>query len=923
MNNLQREGLGIEGHRKHFRQICKLGATDWGVQEHYQLCQQIKAATCQDFLDGTSLICTGMKFRRLQTIEFATGTRPRTPRAKVIEHVHDDVEKEAKLHKSLRLQSPLGSCDPAPLAMPDVSSAPVPLAGVRGGGAGKPRSNSSFCGVLHPSEMFTEALGVRLATGDAIGTLEMTDSDDLLTVEGAGLKDASTKLHPRLRVAPMGWSWATWWCQSVMERAAEAAGCDDVSLLCDGRPLPTLALACHLKYVDNFVDIGYDAGAVRGAVARVMAELQRRGLVVNHEGHVGDSEGEYSILGWSLTSTGRLSASASRLWRARLAVRGLLRCGRASGRDLERVLGRILFVTLARREGLRILESCFRFVQRCYRQEVPLWSQVRQELVAWDGVAPLLWRDLQAQWSPSVGCVDASSWGLGACVADWRVGAVREVGRYSERWRYGRAERLPRRRRARAAELFADGAAACGLGFGADLRDPARQSGGRHAVGSPVERDLLAFPEVPNNCLEHVQWTITGRRFEVSIAHRTIRNSEEGEHDHAHGRYPMGPDKHRIEGGLESPYRGPSESWLSTLVSWGSALHLAVGLIAAQMFSMPVHMLLMALFLIAGATQMDMASALLCGYPRKRPAAALSAQASSPALGRSARGPSSPAAGSPVPPAPSVSRPGSSVQPVPQACTGMLTGPDSWAGQHRRIVADPMRMDCTMRDYINVLFEKGFHQTYANRVIAATARRDPRFAKTGPCDLLFAAQLPYEEVLAMIVNYLSHQRCALEACAIWLLFEINGRPGEIHGLRLQDIVPPTPSASGAHRFLSVTLRAQEVGEVSKTGEFDAPVRLALERQAGLGQGLLAMAAARGSGGAPPWSPLFAVSQPQVANAWRKAARAPGLAKLGACHACQLRHSGPGHDYAAGLRDLEQIRRRGRWKSWSSVRRRDA
>ncbi|CAK0836324.1 unnamed protein product [Prorocentrum cordatum] len=71
MNYLQREGLGIEGHHEHFRQICRLAATDWGVQEHYQLCQQIKAATCQDLLDGTNLISIEMKFRRLQTIEFA------------------------------------------------------------------------------------------------------------------------------------------------------------------------------------------------------------------------------------------------------------------------------------------------------------------------------------------------------------------------------------------------------------------------------------------------------------------------------------------------------------------------------------------------------------------------------------------------------------------------------------------------------------------------------------------------------------------------------------------------------------------------------------------------------------------------------------------------------------------------------------
>eukprot|EP00959_Pyramimonas_sp_CCMP1952_P044471 929372-Pyramimonas_sp.AAC.1 len=157
-----------------------------------------------------------------------------------------------------------------------------------------------------------------------------------------------------------------------MERVAEAAGCGDDARLRDGRPAPSLDPSCYIEYVGNFVSIGNDAEAVRSAVARVMTELKRRGLAVTREEHLGDREGEYAVLGWSVTAAGRLSASASRLWRARLAVRGLLRRGRASGRDLERVLGHVIFVTLARREGLSILEASFRFVQKCYHQQVPL-----------------------------------------------------------------------------------------------------------------------------------------------------------------------------------------------------------------------------------------------------------------------------------------------------------------------------------------------------------------------------------------------------------------------------------------------------------------------------------------------------------------------------------------------------------------------
>ena len=132
MSFLQQEGLGIEGHHEHFRQICKLGASDWGVQEHYQLSLQLKAALCIDMLDGTNLVSVEMKFRRLQTIEFAHWDKAKDAESKgiggklsleeqtafsgvaransavmvcpkLIEYVKEDLEKEGKLHKSLRL----------------------------------------------------------------------------------------------------------------------------------------------------------------------------------------------------------------------------------------------------------------------------------------------------------------------------------------------------------------------------------------------------------------------------------------------------------------------------------------------------------------------------------------------------------------------------------------------------------------------------------------------------------------------------------------------------------------------------------------------------------------------------------------------------------------------------------------------------
>jgi len=54
----------------------------------------------------------------------------------------------------------------------------------------------------------------------------------------------------------------------------------------------------------------------------------------------------------------------------------------------------------------------------------------------WDGLAPLVTRDLGACWHTNVHAVDASEWGLGVCKAELNPATVRAAGRFSERWRF-------------------------------------------------------------------------------------------------------------------------------------------------------------------------------------------------------------------------------------------------------------------------------------------------------------------------------------------------------------------------------------------------------------------------------------------------------------------------------------------------------
>ena len=125
------EGLGFEAHHERFRQLCRIEASSWGVQEHFQLSMIAKHALQTDQLNGYNSMFCEVIFRRLQTIEFAYAERAREAEAKAIggrlsleeqqtfggltrqastlmvcpelmDYVKSEVERDASLSKNLR-----------------------------------------------------------------------------------------------------------------------------------------------------------------------------------------------------------------------------------------------------------------------------------------------------------------------------------------------------------------------------------------------------------------------------------------------------------------------------------------------------------------------------------------------------------------------------------------------------------------------------------------------------------------------------------------------------------------------------------------------------------------------------------------------------------------------------------------------------
>ncbi|CAE7239903.1 unnamed protein product [Symbiodinium sp. CCMP2592] len=316
---------------------------------------------------------------------------------------------------------------------------------------------------------FRPPQSVSLSTAESLGSLELEGGKDLVVCQ-ADLKDAfyhlelpfqlrdyfglpgarakdlgittvggvridqDTIVYPRLSVVPMGWSHALYLCQSIHESLVEQAGLGDSNRLRDRRRAPNSHCA-HTQYVDNLI--------VKSRFSAAVQSLKSAGLQVHEEE---TSTGDSTVLGWEYTAGGLFRPTRKRAWKARCAIRELLRRGRARGEVVERLLGHLTFLSLCRREALSVFGEIYKFVKvhrRC-PEEVVIPKSVLQELRNWDGILPLLFKDLRCEWAEGLSAVDASEFGLGMTRAECSAQDVKRLGGVAERWRFKEALPNPR-----------------------------------------------------------------------------------------------------------------------------------------------------------------------------------------------------------------------------------------------------------------------------------------------------------------------------------------------------------------------------------------------------------------------------------------------------------------------------------------------
>ncbi|CAK0852610.1 unnamed protein product, partial [Prorocentrum cordatum] len=243
------------------------------------------------------------------------------------------------------------------------------------------------------------------------------------------------RVCPCLKALPMGLSWATRWTQQAHRELLRRGGLDGIeSELVDRQVVSSVAAAPapRAAHVDNEIFASNRAAATvkaRRQAARMMASV---GPPIRE---VEEGKNVVEALGLELDGI-KLRARLAKRWRLVQGVRALLRRGRAAGREVEKMAGHFTHAMLLNRPALSALRSVCDFARKHYRHPAPLWPSVRRELANAMGLPPLPAAQFDLPWSGTATCSDATLRGYAAQEAKIDQRAVREVGRWSERWRF-------------------------------------------------------------------------------------------------------------------------------------------------------------------------------------------------------------------------------------------------------------------------------------------------------------------------------------------------------------------------------------------------------------------------------------------------------------------------------------------------------
>ena len=186
-------------------------------------------------------------------------------------------------------------------------------------------------------------------------------------------------------------------------------------------------------YIDNFASLSTCSALAESEVESVIVGLTAAGVDVSP-----DPEGSTNLIGCCLSGDGqRFNTGRAKLRRLSGALQYMLHSKSGfTGKELEIVLGHVVYSFGLRRALYSCLFDVYTFVRLSYHKRQPLWKGVRRELLWCWALLPLCYSDLSSQWSEDCLMYDASGSGYGIVEARIPADLVGEAGRIRERGRF-------------------------------------------------------------------------------------------------------------------------------------------------------------------------------------------------------------------------------------------------------------------------------------------------------------------------------------------------------------------------------------------------------------------------------------------------------------------------------------------------------
>ncbi|CAE8582249.1 unnamed protein product [Polarella glacialis] len=734
-----------------------------------------------------------------------------------------------------------------------------------------------------------------------------------------GFSNYQGRCYPRLRVVPMGWSWAMWIAQRAHQfQALIGAGLNQDRLLVDGRPAPNLkdGTPIILPYCDNLNIAGTNRELVQQAKEGAVKRLREVGFLVREE-----VEACLQVDSLGYTINGSTGIVAPQPLKAERLVKGFIYISRRpimTGRQLEHVMGHCIHQMLLKRELLCIFRTFYDFISQCYDTPVVVWPSVVKEARWAATLLRLCHSNLRRPWDLLVTASNASLTGIAVTSARRELPDVVAVGAMNERWRYRGKHPSDKPRQS-------------ALGLLDPLLDVESVK-----PEADIQRDNYElnpnFKEVPERLLLPEDWKL---RYSARMHDKENIMILEGR-------------------GVEASLRRRLRAQLSfgkRCLNLGDNLGLTLGFCKGRFTSYPLLRIARRVTALTVAGDLSPAHR---WHPSERNTADAGSRKWEPPGLQKKSSPASSSTRSKRKTFGGASQEERVNKRLPlgkngvNASLGMETllevsavmpctnlDYDRRLGEFTTFISErglslknQPSTDAAMVDFLHLLWEEGRELNEGLRFYAAFVAKHPEFGRSGhlrlprtkraltgwrklaPCTT--RPPMPWE-VACLIASHMIQLGFVTSALILVLLFTLYGRPTEILELRQKDLIKPR-SAGG---FFTVHLHPEEALIASKVGLYEESLMLDSPLCRWLGPLLMKLVAAPDC-----QEHLFPIEYHTWKLHWDAAIKAADLQELGYVP-YQLRHGGPSHDHFFKLRSMLEIKLRGRWASDVTLKRYEA